>query len=621
MRYKEYVMIRIRLYFTFLITGLLFTNSSFSKNMEWQRLELEQLITNNYREVLNNLVERRNYIIKSEVKYSNPGMPNFDDMNETDLKISDISFDESKGDYIAFSKVGLEIPVIDKLYKEHQTKLKEMYRYNESFDLFKNIESINVIVTIDKSVPKETFNLVEGVLKKHNFSVASFQANVKVTHEVLSVASTAKEQIPEDSIGLKDIINFISQFGNAFGLITAVILIGVILNKLLKLWMEFMEKLKAMENEAKKEQSNEEESNQVPEFDHVEGEDNLTPSFERFLNMLKLSEEQTALILKKWIAEADHDAKLALTGVVQQLENDDMQKLFKHLSSTERESWNKLILEYLSGPDLIQANKLIEQRVVKEIVGGSFIDDFELIDLILSMNNDTIKEYVLKGNENSSILMNLLNPEIIAKILDDLSVEEVEQTVSNSLNFNIEKLKDLNDFKKDLKEFVNDHKAAPFTRKLVDVLQDINADKEELIYQYVSKSVPRGELIKAALANLPGQIVLELPPTFIKASMQNYSTEAKVELLLSLEGDKSQKLMDTFLEEGSSAKEMIQMEMDNIKTDEVAMKRIEKSKNNIWSKFLIFIRECAANDQEYKSEIEDIVCNWVDELKAKVAGE
>lgn len=614
-------MTRIKFNLLFLVVALLFANFSFAKNMEWQRLELEQLITNNYREVLNNLVERQKYIIKSEVKYNNPGMPNFDDMNETDLKISDIAFDESKGDYIAFSKVGLEIPVIDKLYKEHQSKLKEMYRYNESFDLFKNIESINVTVTVDKSVPQETFNLVEGVLKKHNFSVAGFKANVKVTHEALSVPSTAKKQAPNDSIGLKDIINFISQFGNAFGLITAVILIGVILNKLLKLWMDFMEKLKAMESEAKQEQSNEEESNQVPEVDHAEGEDNLAPSFERFLNMLKLSEEQTALILKKWIAEADQDAKLALTGVVQQLENDDMQKLFKHLSSTERESWNKLILEYLSGPDLIQANKLIEQRVVKEIVGGSFIDDFELIDLILSMNNDTIKEYVLKGNENSSILMNLLNPEIIAKILDDLSVEEVEQTVSNSLSFDIEKLKELDGFKKDLKEFVNDHKTAPFTQKLVDVLQDINADKEELIYQYVSKSVPRGELIKAALANLPGQIVLELPPAFIKASMQNYSTEAKVELLLSLEEDKSQKLMETFLEEGSSAKEMIQMEMDNIKTDEIAMKRIEKSKNNIWSKFLVFIRECAANDQEYKSEIEDIVYNWVDELKAKVAGE
>ena len=611
----------IKLNLLFIVAALLFSNLSLAKNMEWQRLELEQLITNNYREVLNNLVERQKYIIKSEVKYNNPGMPNFDDMNETDLKISDIAFDESKGDYIAFSKVGLEIPVIDKLYKEHQSKLKEMYRYNESFDLFKNIESINVTVTVDKSVPQETFNLVEGVLKKHNFSVAGFKANVKVTHEALSVPSTAKEQAPNDSIGLKDIINFISQFGNAFGLITAVILIGVILNKLLKLWMDFMEKLKAMESEAKQEQSKEEESNQVPEVDHAEGEDNLAPSFERFLNMLKLSEEQTALILKKWIAEADQDAKLALTGVVQQLENDDMQKLFKHLSSTERESWNKLILEYLSGPDLIQANKLIEQRVVKEIVGGSFIDDFELIDLILSMNNDTIKEYVLKGNENSSILMNLLNPEIIAKILDDLSVEEVEQTVSNSLSFDIEKLKELDGFKKDLKEFVNDHKTAPFTQKLVDVLQDINADKEELIYQYVSKSVPRGELIKAALANLPGQIVLELPPAFIKASMQNYSTEAKVELLLSLEEDKSQKLMETFLEEGSSAKEMIQMEMDNIKTDEIAMKRIEKSKNNIWSKFLVFIRECAANDQEYKSEIEDIVYNWVDELKAKVAGE
>ena len=67
------------------------------------------------------------YMVEVEVKVNDPGPPNFDDMQKVGLKVSDVDFDDSKGDYIAFSKIGLEVPVIEKYHNDNQQKLKELH--------------------------------------------------------------------------------------------------------------------------------------------------------------------------------------------------------------------------------------------------------------------------------------------------------------------------------------------------------------------------------------------------------------------------------------------------------------------------------------------------------------
>ena len=134
---------------------LLISNFAFAaKSLEWQKIELERDIRNQYEQVLLSVTERKNFLVRSEVKYSDPGMPRFNDLNEDNLRISDISFDESKGDYIAFSKIGLEVPVLGKAFRDNQRQLKEMYRYNESYDIFKNIQSLDVQITLNSILLK-----------------------------------------------------------------------------------------------------------------------------------------------------------------------------------------------------------------------------------------------------------------------------------------------------------------------------------------------------------------------------------------------------------------------------------------------------------------------------------
>lgn len=88
-----------------------------AKNLEWQKIELEDKVDFIYNKHLISQFKASDFIVKTKVQYNNPGMPKFDDLNKDTIKVSDVAFDESKGDYIAFSKVGLEVPIVGKYFQ------------------------------------------------------------------------------------------------------------------------------------------------------------------------------------------------------------------------------------------------------------------------------------------------------------------------------------------------------------------------------------------------------------------------------------------------------------------------------------------------------------------------
>ncbi len=217
----------ITLIFAFII--FMGSTSAFSKSLEWQRIELEETINTKYATAIRGALKNQEFIVKSQVKYNDPGMPDFQDLNKADFKISDLPFDESKGDYIAFAKVGLEVPVVGKMHQEHQKKLKELYRYNESFDLFKNIQSVDVLITVSEKVGADKLVVVKNIVKSLEFTVAGFTPVVEVKSGKIEAPEKIEPEFAEpvdEGINLKDIMDFIGKFGNAIGLILAVALFG-----------------------------------------------------------------------------------------------------------------------------------------------------------------------------------------------------------------------------------------------------------------------------------------------------------------------------------------------------------------------------------------------------------
>jgi hypothetical protein len=59
---------------------------------------------------------------------------------------------------------------------------------------------------------------------------------------------------------------------------------------------------------------------------------------------------------------------------------------------------------------------------------------------------------------------------------------------------------------------------------------------------------------------------------------------------------------------------MLDLEFENLESDQLAMQRIKNKKDDIWTEFIHYIRESVRADDDYASEIEIIITSWVDSL-------
>jgi len=273
-----------------LIIILVFSLSSFAQTaLEWQKVQMEEGISSKVNLAVSKVLKSNQYMVEVEVKVSDPGPPNFDDMQKVGLKISDVDFDDSKGDYIAFSKVGLEVPVIEKYHNDNQQKLKELHRFNESYNLFKNLDTVDVKVFFSDLLPEEKINQAKKVVENLRFSTGEIKPKIKFDKMSLEMKLKNPLKKPKNEITLKDILTWLSEFGDAFGLIVATVLFGLFAKKLLRLWEEIMQSMiaKREEIENSKEDESEEEETDEEGLLAMEGEDNIfedleSEDFERF---------------------------------------------------------------------------------------------------------------------------------------------------------------------------------------------------------------------------------------------------------------------------------------------------------------------------------------------------
>lgn len=616
----------------FVAAALSAAGSLQARSLEWQKIDLEKDIVGQYEGAFASVLERDEFFVRAEVKYSDPGMPNFQDLNQDNFKVSDIPFDESKGDYIAFSKVGLEVPVLGKAYQEHQKKLKEMYRYNESFDLFKNIQSIDVVINVSDAISPGKMELVESVKENFKISVGGFTPKVSVNKIKMEEVkeNTEPGEGPagknKEEPGLKDFLELLGKFGNAIGMILTVIILGALAFILLKKYMEFMEKLKGMESPAAKSEQQDKDDDKDPQAPAAgiaasQGEEaEVSDGLDRFEKLVKLNPKQATLLVKRWIREKSADAALALGAVAQQLDAELLDSLFENLDAIEREEWTDSIGGYLEGKELEKANKIVSEGVVRELVGGSFIEDYELVDIILGMDSEMVKDYILGNREYGKILANLVNSEIISKVFEELDEQGIDQVVALSLDFSVEEaMENIEGFKESLRNFCAQGAPKPFNNKLLQVVSEVSPEKESMLYRFMAKDTKRSQIVAVAMRNLPSELVFKLPSAFMKETMQNYPMSKKVELLASLEEEKREFLLNSFTEQGSNAREMVLMELETLESDELQKKRVESNRDELWAQFLKYTRASLKNKEGLEHEIRGIVEEWADSLKG--AGE
>lgn len=616
-------------------------------SLTWQKLALEEKVQRKFNNTLSSLLKDNQYLVEVETEISEPPAPNFGpNGHQSGSRVSDISLSESRGDYIAFSKMGLEVPVLEKFLDEDRTKLMNLYRFNEAYDLFKNISELKVTVFLSDKIPQDLVDIVKKAIQNSKLSVSGIKPTVKfeslalewvdpaiqkkLDEEKAAKAKAEKEKLnqkktqEEPKIWTKDWYEWASRWGNAFGLIFGALIVGIIALTLFKQWKAFMEKFAALQAaankpaEEKEEEKEENEAMQMAQQNEVNKQEDdvaISQGFDRFQQCLEQHTEEAVNMVRSWLNEGEEHDLLALRGIAQMANAEQMETLMNGLTETQRDKWKGLLGKHLETAEINAANKHIFQEVVKSFLVPSRVKDGELLNLIMELSSKTTCEFFDAYENQIGILMNLLSPTVIGKILAEVDDETADSWLNAGSDFSMKHMEEkLPALKEALISFKAANSPSPFAHRIMSMIPTATPAREGTLYRALAKAGNAGMVFEIAKKSFPSELVLDLPAPFLKEVLQSYPVSKRVEFLYSRPEEVRESLLDMIAEAGSPARDMMDMELENLSRDPARGAAVEGRAEEIWQEFVKNSRVGLAKNASYAGLAEQLIKQWGEKL-------
>jgi hypothetical protein len=624
--------------FLYLLSLLIFTGQAvaFSGNsLTWQKLALEEKVQRKFNSSLSGILKDNQYLVEVEVEVAEPGAPNFGESgHKNGPRVSDVNTADSRGDYIAFSKMGLEVPVVEKFLDEDRTKLMNLYRYNESYDLFKNLTGLKVTVYLSDKIPQNLLDIVKNVIANSKLAVSGIKPNVKFESITMEWVNPEEKKKPEElknpeapkkqeepKIWTKDWYEWASRWGNAFGMIIGAIIIGLIGLSLFKQWKEFMEKF-AKDAAARAENNNEDEEEKKSETTSTpdpalaqEDQVSLTKGYERFQQFLEQHPEDAINMVRNWLNEGDEIYLTTLRGLAQQASPVEMEKLMAGLTEHQRNQWKGLLGKHLEVPEVVAANKFIFQEVLKAFLVPSKIKDGELLNLIMELTPKSTCAFMKEFEHQVGVLLNVLNPTVVTKILAEVDNETTDHwlTLGGEFNENDMYAKEP-ELKAALRKFKAENGPSPFAQRIITMIPTAGINREGSLYKALFKASGRQTVLEVARKHFPSELVMELPSPFLKEIIQSYPMHKRIEFLQSRSEAARKELLDMVAEKGTPSRDLLDMELENIARDEGRRILIQAKSDEIWQDFVQLTRTNLTKRGSYAHVIDPLLETWAQKL-------
>lgn len=626
----------------FVIISILLASplASASNSLTWQKLALEEKVQRKYNSALSTVLKDNQYLVEVEVDVNDPGGPNFGDDAKSGVRVSDISLSESRGDYIAFSKVGLEVPVVDKFFDEDRTKLMNLYRFNEAYDLFKNITTLNVTVYFSDKVQAPLLEIAKKLLSSSKLSVAGVKPSIKfetIAMEWVDPTLAKEQEKPkkpevekkpeekEPKIWAKDWYEWASRWGNAVGLILGSLILGIMALALFKQWKAFMEKyaqaMAPKEQEEKKEDQKTDEGssllNPAPSFNQ---EDDMATAhgYERFRQCLEQHPDEALTMVKSWLNDAQEMSLLSLRGLAQMCSPEEMATLLGGLSVQQRDKWKSLLGHHLEPKDLLAANKHIFQEVVKSLLVPTMIKDGELLNLIMELDTKSTCEFMKEHTDQVGIMMNILGPTVVAKILSEVDDKHADSWLAAGSEIEVEAMEAMEaalpKLKAALTSFKQSTAPSPFAQRILSMISSASPSRESALFRALAKSGTPSMILDAARKHFPSDLILRLPKPFLKDVLQAFPMNKRIELIQSRNEDVRKMLIETIAEPGSPARDLLEMELQNIAQDPDKQASIKARSEELWTEFVRLSRVSLDKTPVYREAGDHLISDWGQKL-------
>jgi hypothetical protein len=502
--------------------------------------------------------------------------------------------------------------------KPKPSAVEQVWKYNESIDIFKNIKALSIVVSINEDLSEDTRKTVNSVLTKINFNVDGIKPKLEIKYIKFGVL---KEQVEEGFLSM------LSRYSTAIGFVLGTLILGAVA------WVLFQqyEKLKrdeaaaAAPAPAAAPQNNDKDDDDDKEEPFgaggpgmaTDGDGSLQyDGIERFRTFLSSNKESSLLLIKKWISMGGQKEKASLRAIVQQLDNKELAEVFSDLNEVERSSWKDFLEGSLSNEELLMANNFISNQIVEEIIVPDKISDPEIIDILMRIEPENAALFIKKNRELGHILLNVLNNNLISQVFESFDDSELEMAVAGSLQ-----LKDLAisevqlaAMKKALSKFKQTKEKLPFVKKLLALIPLASPGRETILFHSLAKVGDRKVLYSIAEEYYPAELVMKLPDAFIKGAMQNYALEKRIEILSVLDEENKAWLMAIIAPDGSKAFDMINLEFENCAEDINFKRKIEDEGDQIHKEFIDYIRSEIEKDESFTGDVLRNIEEYVDDL-------
>lgn len=584
--------------------------------------------------------------------------------NQVGVRFTDSGDIASSPDYILFSKLGLEAPIYgveepssnaapkielgsmglakpekgnpQQQKSEIEMVQKSLVELNDKYNLFKYLLGVEVTIYLDDLIVEDSRRAIEKIIDNISFNLGAIEPNVRVEYVPLTAK---KREIPtldakkdKKQSALSQAATKASEFLNQFGEIIGLVLAALILGIFALLTMKKYEDIQKNNNVNLKGKLDGGEdgagagagagaggdgaggSDGDGDGDGADGDGAVTgmDGIERFRKYLEVSRKEAILLVKKWIKESTMEANGALKALVKSLSNDELLLIFDSLKMQDRNTWKKVAAAGIGKDELQVATSYISQQIVEGIMVPNVIDDEQCIDLILDLSPREAAEFCQSNTEYGAILLNVLNSNLINSIFDNLSTDMIDVLIAKSSNFDLGDVgANISGLKSALKSYQKDSYRAPFMDRIVDLIRLSKGDNENALFGALAKAEDYDFVFDIAKNYFPSELVHNISSDAFKMGSVDMDLKDLAEFFVSQDDDARLHFMDLFAEEGSKAREMIELEVEQIYEDELQTMRIKKDEAEIWRKFITEFRRKVRTSPELYKAVKEELENWV----------
>jgi hypothetical protein len=620
--------------FFLILLGLpVFAFAQSGNSLNWQKLALEERLERRYNNSLSAVLKDNQYLIDVGVEVDEPIAPNLGNGKPAGPRVSDIKLEESRGDFIAFSKMGLEVPVLDKFYDEDKQKLLNLYKFNETYDLFKSITAVKVTVFLSDKLPPELAEIAKNVIGGTRLAISGIKPDVQF--ETMGLEYTApklpekpvekpkaeevkpkkKEVVEpkEPKIWTKDWLEWASRWGNAVGLLLCTIIFSILAFSIFRQWKDLMEKLNAknLEKEEKSENSEEQLADGEQPQDVQEDDVQSRHGLERFQQCLNQHPDEAVNIIRSWITEGTPESILNLRTIAQQSTREEMQVLLSGLLQDQRDRWNSFLGQHLEEAEMLKASKVIFQDVVKAMLVPSRIKDGELQNLVLELDMDRTLEFLNQHDNFVGMMLNILNPSTVSKLISQADEKKVDKWLVDGAGFDFNSMEArLPELKNALRMFSKATAPSPFLQRLVEMIPSASPEREKTLYKALSSAGGTPLIAELASQNLPYDLIMRLPIPVLREAFQSLPVAKRIEVVITKNSSERQHLMNALADANTPARDMMEMELSNLSNDTARISQIQTRSEETWMEFVKTVRHFLRSNTSGQAQVKTLVNEW-----------